>query len=55
LLPFSIDQAEEILIDSDDEIFQRGDFVVRPSPAIVSIADSRETSALRLVPMRRSP
>ena len=43
IVPFSIDEAEEILIDSDNKIFQRGDFVVRPSPAIVSIADSRET------------
>lgn len=51
-LPVSIDQAETILTGSDDGIFQRGDFVVRPAPVMVTIADNRKTSALRLVPVR---
>ena len=51
-LPVSIDEAEAILIDYDDGIFQRGDFVVRHAPVMVTIADERETRALRLVPIK---
>jgi len=51
-LPASIDEAEMILIEHDGAIFQRGDFVVRPAPTMVTIADDRKTSALRLVPIK---
>src|SRR5689334_3338423 len=42
LLPSVIDRAEAILIDQDKELFQRGDLVVRPAPAMVHIADDRK-------------
>lgn len=51
-LSFAIDGAETILIADDKGIFQRGDFVVRPAPVMVTIADNRKTSAIRLLPVR---
>jgi hypothetical protein len=48
----SIDQAEAVLMKGDNNIFQRGDFVVRVAPSQVSIADGREISALRIVPVK---
>jgi hypothetical protein len=51
-LPHAIDAAEAILIDADKAIFQRGDFVVRPAPVMVTISDNRKTSAIRLVPVK---
>ena len=51
-LPDNVDEAERILIEHDKEIFQRGDFVVRPAPQTVEIADERKTSAMRLVPVK---
>jgi putative DNA primase/helicase len=51
-LPFLVDQAEEILIELDHEVYQRGDFVVRVAPVMVPIADDRQTLGLRLVPIK---
>jgi hypothetical protein len=51
-LPFNVDEAELILIERDAEVFQRGDFVVRPAREMVAIADQRQTRALRLVTVK---
>jgi hypothetical protein len=51
-LSSAIDQAELILIDRDKGLFQRGDFVVRPAPAAILIADNKKTTGIRLVRVR---
>jgi putative DNA primase/helicase len=50
-LPEIVDEAERILMERDHEIFQRGDFLVRPARQMIDIADQRQTSAMRLVPV----
>jgi putative DNA primase/helicase len=51
-LPESIDAAERHLLAADRDIYQRGDFVVRPAPAIIQIADNKKVVGLRLVPIK---
>ena len=51
-LPVTVDQAEQFLIEYDADVFQRGDFVVRPAPIMMPLADQRQIFGLRLVPIR---
>lgn len=51
-LPHSIDAAEKLLIADDDEVYQRGDFVVRPALETIAISGKRKTQGLRLVPIK---
>jgi hypothetical protein len=51
-LSHAVDQAEIFLLSSDSELFQRGDFVVRPAQTPIPIADNRLTLGLRLVPVK---
>jgi putative DNA primase/helicase len=51
-LPEMVSAAEQHLITSDKEIFQRGDFVIRPAMQRIPIADDQKTSGMRLVPIR---
>jgi putative DNA primase/helicase len=51
-LSTAIDEAESILLKRDKDIYQRGDFVVRPAPKIIPISDDRETVGMRLIPIR---
>jgi putative DNA primase/helicase len=51
-LPSVVDQAEQLLIHADCEVYQRGDFVVRPAPRMLPLADQRQTYGLRLVPIK---
>jgi hypothetical protein len=48
-LPQNVDFAEMYLADSDKDVFQRGDFLVRPAKAIIQISHSRKAFAKRLV------
>ena len=48
-MPEYVDHAERILIERDTELFQRGDFVVRPAQEMIGIADHRETPGWRLL------
>src|SRR5262245_21391844 len=36
-LPLYVDAAERVLVDQSVELFQRGEFIVRPAPEIVAI------------------
>jgi hypothetical protein len=47
-----INQAERYLVTADGALFQRGDFIVRPAPVIIEIADGRQVTGLRLVTVR---
>jgi hypothetical protein len=47
-----VDDAEEALIANDPGLYQRGDFVIRPAPAVIPIADDRRIAGLRLVQVR---
>jgi hypothetical protein len=51
-LPAIVDDAEAALVASDPGLYQRGDFIVRPAPAVIPIADDRKIVGLRLVPVR---
>jgi hypothetical protein len=51
-LPATVDAAEAILIESDRNLYEFGDQVVRPARAPIKIADSKTTIGLRLVPVR---
>ena len=51
-LPFVVDQAEQILLDADPDIYQRGDFVVRPATVKLLAADQHQTFGLRLIPIK---
>jgi hypothetical protein len=51
-LPAIVNEAEDALIKFDDRLFQQGDFIVRPAPARIPIADDGETSGIRLVQVR---
>jgi hypothetical protein len=48
-LPLIVDEVEQILIQLDDELYQRGDFIVRPAPEMVAISHCRQTLAMRLL------
>jgi hypothetical protein len=50
-LPNIIDAAEAILIARDSAVFAFGDQVVRPAIRPIRIADNKETTGLRLVPI----
>jgi putative DNA primase/helicase len=52
-LPENVDEAERWLIAYDKDIYQRGDFLVRPADDIITIADEKRTTAKRLVQIRR--
>jgi hypothetical protein len=47
-----INQAERYFVTADGTLFQRGDFIVRPAPMIIEIADGRQVTGLRLVTVR---
>jgi hypothetical protein len=47
-----INQAERYLVIADVALFQRGDFIVRPAPVIIEIADGQQVTGLRLVTVR---
>jgi hypothetical protein len=51
-LPRVVDEAEGILIESDDDLYAFGDQVVRPALAPIRIADDQQTVGLRLVPVK---
>jgi hypothetical protein len=51
-LSAALDEAEAILIKRDENLFQRGDFIVRPAPAAILIADRKKTTGIRLVRIR---
>jgi hypothetical protein len=51
-LPAVIDAAEAILVETDRDLYEFGDQVVRPARAPITIADKRTTVGLRLVPVR---
>jgi putative DNA primase/helicase len=47
----SVDQAEQVLIDKECGLYQRGSMIVRPAMVKVAASDDRETIAQRLVPV----
>ena len=47
-LPRIVDEAEQVLIDSGEDIYQRGGNIVRPVVAVVPAADGRTTVSHRL-------
>jgi hypothetical protein len=47
-----VDQAEQLLIERDDEVFQRGNLIIRPGLSRVKVADGREIRTTRLVPVK---
>jgi hypothetical protein len=51
-LPAVIDEAEQILVEADNDLFQRGSLVVRPAQTRLPIAGGRETVGTRLVPVK---
>jgi hypothetical protein len=51
-LSTAIDEAEAILLRWDGDLFQRGDFIVRPAPAAILVADNKKTTGIRLVRVR---
>jgi len=51
-LPAVIDEAEQILVEADDSLFQRGSLIVRPAQTKVRVAGGREIVATRLVPVK---
>jgi hypothetical protein len=51
-LPTAIDEAERILLRQDRGLFQRGDFIVRPAPSAILVADNKKTTGIRLVRVR---
>jgi hypothetical protein len=53
-LPEMVSAAERHLMASDKEVFQRGDFVIRPAMQRIPIADDRKTSGWRLIPIRQN-
>src|SRR5262249_54352626 len=52
-LPQNVDAVEDALVRYDKGIYQRGDFLVRPTVEMVPISDQRQTRAKRLVQIRR--
>jgi excisionase family DNA binding protein len=48
-LPRLVDEAENALLAHDRDVYQRGDFIVRPALVQIPIADERSTIGLRLV------
>lgn len=52
-LPDTINEAERYLIQYGQHLYQRGDFMVRPAPTVIRIADSKETAGIRLVPIKK--
>ncbi|MBV9859873.1 MAG: hypothetical protein JO038_07215 [Alphaproteobacteria bacterium] len=48
-LPLTIDDAERALLATDHDLYQRGDYIVRPAAVAIRIADQRSATALRLV------
>jgi hypothetical protein len=48
-LPENVDDTERYLEQYDKEVFQRGDFLMRPAKAIIQIAHNRKAFAKRLV------
>jgi len=50
----SVDEAEAILVELDADLYQRGDFVVRPAWVPVPVADEREALGLRLLTVRQN-
>ena len=51
-LPAVIDDAEQILVEADDSLFQRGSLIVRPAQTRVPVAGDREIVGTRLVPAK---
>jgi hypothetical protein len=51
-LPAVVDTAEAILIESDRDVYEFGDQVMRPARASIKISDDRTTIGLQLVPVR---
>lgn len=51
-LPTVIDEAEIILVEADDALFQRGSLIVRPAQTRVPVAGDREIVGTRLVPVK---
>jgi hypothetical protein len=51
-LPAIIDEVESALVAQDPLLYQRGDFIVRPAPAVIPIANDRKTRGLRLIRVR---
>jgi hypothetical protein len=51
-LPKVVDDAEAFLIESDRNLYEFGDLVMRPARAPIKIADNKTAIGLRLVPVR---
>ena len=51
-LPWIIDQAEQHLLASQQDVYQRGSLIVRPVQEDISIADGRKVSTTRLAQIR---
>jgi hypothetical protein len=47
-----VDQAEQLLIERDDKIFQRGNLIVRPGLGKIKVADGRDILTTRLIPVK---
>ncbi len=51
-LPDIVDQAEQILIERDGDMFQRGNLIVRPGLGRIKAADAREIQTTRLIQVK---
>jgi len=49
-----VDAAEDHLIALDHDLYQRGDFIVRPGTVPMPISDNRTAPGLRLIPVKKN-
>ena len=53
-LPAIVDQVDELVVEHDHELFQRGGMIVRPAMEKIDIADGGKALAWRLVQVRQA-